>query len=307
MIERPVVLVLGAGASKPYGFPLGHDLVDWAKGADALDQLNEALWKGDPAGAGALRISQFLKRFEKFDPTSIDAFLETHPQFRPEGRAIIAYYLVSAEDPDRVKGDWYQHFAHEIMFPDGGYESPGDNNLTIITYNYDRSLEFFLLTVLESPKKVRSIDIIHLHGKLGVLPELVENPGDPDECARDYHNSTERKFVIPAAADIKIMDDADPGKDSDFADARAALKKAKNVVFLGFGYHRKNIERLRLDEYRDPKKTLYWGTAVDLSPSRCRQIDALFPKQGGGRSNITLDQESPNVLEYIKNHLSLFA
>ena len=34
MIKQPVVLVLGAGASKPYGFTLGHELVEWAKDAD---------------------------------------------------------------------------------------------------------------------------------------------------------------------------------------------------------------------------------------------------------------------------------
>ncbi len=100
------------------------------------------------------------------------------------------------------------------------------------------------------------------------------------------------------------MDGADPEKDPDFAKARVALKKAKNVVFLGFGYHRENIERLKLDEYRDPKMTWYYGTAVGLSSQKRKDIQALF----SGRFGIKLDpqRESPNVLAFISNHPDLF-
>ena len=52
-------------------------------------------------------------------------------------------------------------------------------NVAFITFNYDRSLEFFLLTTLknryqkteqECAAKLKNIPIVHLYGKLALLP-----------------------------------------------------------------------------------------------------------------------------------------
>src|SRR6185295_12564481 len=109
MIGRQTVLVLGAGASQPYGFPLGAGLVDQVC-TEILDE-NQGRTLGTVGADGKqyfVTFSERLKRLghrpdliERFAvqmrqarPYSIDAFLETRTEFRTVGKAAIADVLL---------------------------------------------------------------------------------------------------------------------------------------------------------------------------------------------------------------------
>src|SRR5262245_39512249 len=115
MILGDVTLVLGAGASRPYGFPSGSELVE-----QALLLKPELRPIEDTARIGNLGIT--IKEFRDFRDalrrslvTSIDVFLETRPDHMPVGKRVIAGLLLPHENPDsirvNVEGGWYDYLA----------------------------------------------------------------------------------------------------------------------------------------------------------------------------------------------------
>ena len=90
MIEKRVVFVTGAGASVPYGFPLGYKLVTELFAAN-IDQdlyvpLRDLGYRRDD-------IVGFRDDLLLSARTSIDAFLETNPKYLRLGKAVIALLL----------------------------------------------------------------------------------------------------------------------------------------------------------------------------------------------------------------------
>src|SRR5579872_4927746 len=185
MIDRPTVFVLGAGASEPYGFPLGRGLVDEAimrlqnEGDTRLGMVQEV------CGCSRAALLEFVTALERSASPSIDAFLEGRRDYVELGKAVISALLIPYEGEDALftRGTtpslarrWYHYMLDRMG------ASPDEfvrNALSIVTFNYDRSLEHFLLVALENRYGIgreraavllERISIIHLHGQLGSLP-----------------------------------------------------------------------------------------------------------------------------------------
>lgn len=88
MIHRPTVLVLGAGASAPYGFPCGAELrrLIVENVARPNHEYNKALRE---AGFGPTTINEFVAAFDGSRQESIDAFLGTREDLHQVGTAAI--------------------------------------------------------------------------------------------------------------------------------------------------------------------------------------------------------------------------
>src|SRR5439155_12097451 len=140
-------------------------------------------------------------------------------------------------DPRRG-GDWYEYLFGKLK---ASFEEFGQNKLSVITFNYDRSLEHYLLTVLqnshgkgfnECADMLAPIPIVHVYGQLS-------QHRYPHPQARIYRPDLE-KFggaAVSAAAGIKILHETEPK----FDEAHKLLTAAERVCFLGFGYHPLNI------------------------------------------------------------------
>jgi hypothetical protein len=164
LIERETVLILGAGASYPYGYPLGAELVDFTISVCA-SQGEERGWL-QAVGCTPKSINELRISLEAADPYSVDAFLEQHnAEVQNVGKAAIALALLQREidsgavrlnprrffrerrtndiDKERAAEHWYQYLAH---FLTSGVTSAEFKNhrLSIVTFNYDRSLEEYL-------------------------------------------------------------------------------------------------------------------------------------------------------------------
>ncbi len=101
MIDIPVVLVLGAGASSPYGFPVGDELVHEAlyPFGEIQGSLAADLSAG---GVDPKDIDAFRAALEASLVPSIDAFLETRTEYEQLGKRVIAYLLMHREDPKKL-------------------------------------------------------------------------------------------------------------------------------------------------------------------------------------------------------------
>ena len=189
MITKPTVLILGAGASINYGFPSGLQLKALICKAikERADIFNDLVQATDDTD----HVVDFYNNFLLSSEFSIDAFLQHNTKYFDVGRRAIANVLLRKEkheelfdtwidkwlDPENKDKHWYQLLFSKLNAP---FEDFDKNDLTIITFNYDRSLEYFLWESMKAKysdqdekstlEKLHKIPVIHVYGKLGSLP-----------------------------------------------------------------------------------------------------------------------------------------
>ena len=133
MIKTLTVLVLGAGASKPFGFPTGqellklitHQLLLFTPEQTTLGQTLLA------CGFPAPDILRFASALHLSQRKSVDAFLEFRSEFLDVGKAAMIAALIPYEKPDTLfnTGDWYQHLLKAMEAP---FDEMPKNQLGII-------------------------------------------------------------------------------------------------------------------------------------------------------------------------------
>lgn len=179
MITVPTTLVLGAGASKPYGFPLGGKLRDEI--CEVLNDQDGYYFKLLQAiGFLPGHIKAFRDEFAGSMMNSIDLFLGRRAEFKEVGKAAIALKIarkerhVSTVNPG-MEGDWYQYLWNRIA-ANHPWEDLPRNRLSIVTFNYDRSFEYFMHSVMqktfgknseECAEMLARFEIVHVYGSLG--------------------------------------------------------------------------------------------------------------------------------------------
>ncbi len=194
--------------------------------------------------------------------------LENRPDLFEIGREAIAWALIPHENLKHLfeVGDWYQYLLRAIKA--NSFEGVANNILTIITFNYDRSLETYLLMALQKMYKgvardaavdiLNQIPIIHLHGQLGMLGWQTEN-----HDGRPYEGRMSPEIIKESANGIRIVHEAE-AMSREFEQARRAIAEAKRVFFLGFGYDEANLSRLKITWTR---KKDFAGSCYGLRPA----------------------------------------
>ena len=259
MINIPTVLVLGAGASVPYGYPAGRTLFNNIV-TPLRNETTSPHRELREQGFSTVDIKKFADRLFRSGKSSVDAFLEYNPEFHEIGKMAIAQALVRFENTDtpfqedvNEQEKWYKHLFERMNTE---FENFHNNKLAIITFNYDRSLEQFLYTCLENSfdksvkecaQKVSAFKIIHLHGVLGYLPFQADDFEPTAPNVRPYGETRNQERIKSSADMIKIIHE-DFSKDPVFDLAYKLLWRAERVFFLGFGYHETNMNRLRMKE-----------------------------------------------------------
>jgi hypothetical protein len=237
MINQRTVFVLGAGASQPYSFSTGPKLIK------AL--LEAKLDGGEYHGVklnqeGLLNFQQQLRRAS---PPSIDLFLEHQkPELQKFGKVLIAGHILSLEHESRLypgEDHWYQLFLDKFPEP---FDKLDFTNVTIITFNYDRSFKQFLHQAISSRFAKESAEVatalsklrfIHAYGHLGKLDW--EPPG-----GRAYGPNPTGEQVRAAADGIKIISE---GREVN-EEAKECLEQAERVFIIGMAYHSDNMRIL---------------------------------------------------------------
>jgi len=263
MFKDKTCLVLGAGASRPYGFPTSNELrklllgIDTAKVLEALQKglsskqdrgkdgmnfpLHNLLHTDMIAAANHERpcLDLFRENFRLAERVSIDAFINGRPQEQGVNdlgriaRDSVAAILLRVEKHSLLSGDWYQWLLEFILRD--GKDFPADR-LTVITFNYDRSLERYLDQAFQysyrlKPEEARAmrdrIKFIHVYGSLGDLNEVP-------------WGNVEQQFA--AAEKLSL---ANPRIEEERWEAvRKALAEAERVIFMGFAFWKENLDAL---------------------------------------------------------------
>lgn len=295
MISIPTVLVLGAGASFPYGYPSGSQLIDniiqrlGGRGTYTPNYFAELLELKFPEE----HIHDFITHLRRSKVRSIDDFLDHRKEFREIGKIAIAQAIIGCEQgnpeidplfnvstgaPNSLLERWYPLLLDAMSC---SADTLCDNRLSIVTFNYDRSLEHFLhLSWISkygpaaSPKiiaAIKHLNIVHVHGKLGDLPwEGGKNP-------RDYGTRKNLEELKNSGELISILYEGDR-QSAEFERARERLEQAERVLFLGFGYHKSNLKRLGVRNL-DPNRKYILGTRYQVenleANNKAKEWDAL--------------------------------
>lgn len=275
-MKRSTVIVIGAGASKPYGLPLGWELrdkvIELAR-RDSFSRLCEEL------GHQRRHYQQFATALSKSGERSVDAFLERAPEWTKLGKLGIAYCLTCLEQPlkwfppHQPKGDHWLESLWGLIRQDTWLKQRA-LPITVVTFNYDRIIEHYLATVMGSAFEVsqKAVNkyiseklVVHVHGSLGNYTDLTF--GFPFPNGQD---------AVGGALGIKIIHEQE-GVTPDFVRAQKALRSAERVLFLGFGYHRKNMARLDVRSLREEDQSkIVLGTHKGIKAAPWQKICVTY-------------------------------
>ena len=288
-MQKKIVLITGAGASKELNISCGkdflwemasrlctrhnldqngnfkccegkyHDMINHFlkfKGIN-LDyktynklQTNEAYWIN--------KINLFKDEFENYidGPNSgtIDYFLQNQidTEFVDIGKFALSFHLIGYEDAILQK-KLYDSNSHWLgVFIEKHIENIYKNNeqsFKIITFNYDRTIEYYIYQHLTEKLSIPETDaisfidfrleVIHVYGKIGNLEW--QNKTD---YVKFGEKNDESKFVEYAIKNIQLIGsrvDCDTQKR-----INDILENPDKIFFLGYGFDKDNNSLLKI-------------------------------------------------------------
>ena len=284
------VFILGAGASKPYGFPLGEELVQ-----EIIDRLHfTSFHRGMPTKnnneLGIILLDRFdldyINSFRnaliKSGTFSIDSFLTNRDDFRTIGKMCIAYILMAYEkkslsgDSLFQTGNWYKLFWNRI----NTFKESKEFDFSIYTFNYDRSLEYYIYSTFKNLNNAtdnylnqyfNNFPITHLHGDLGTLKFMNQNQSIPYGNLDFLKNA---KALEEVSQWIDVIYEVN--ENEKFIKLHKELGKAQQIIFMGFGFHPDNMRRIQLNKFL--ANTKLFATAFKMTEMEL--ISAFSPILG---------------------------
>ncbi len=263
MIAKRTTLILGAGASAPYGFPLGIGLRD-----ALLDGTNSILPQLIRLGIPPPDWHSAHRALEESQFDTVDEFLSRYlKQHGTIMKIAVAFWVNHAESREslinqRRADHWYKVLVRDVLRDDPNL---GDGKLSVVTFNYDNSLEMYLFLVLqarfgmseaEARASIGKLQVVHVYGHLGPIQGL-------HGAGRPYGSFESENHLSGAAEGIATC--FEPGSTGAVDHAKRQIRESDVVAFLGFGYSRENMGRL------DLRNTIRPGT---------RSVGSVFNVQG---------------------------
>jgi hypothetical protein len=311
VISSQTVIVLGAGASHPYGFPLGEGLMTEVINGLSTDNSAFDIDVRNAANVNVQLTRAFAHLLRTRGLYSIDEIVQWHPEYRDVAKVAIARALIPRERDDYLDFNhagfaspdrrWYRYFISHLLSSRREGRCPiSTNKLSVVTFNYDRSLQralyqFVLLNCAQTPadaaEQVECVQFFPVHGQLGGPDWLPTGEFSP----RPYEPGTEDSQQLAKwARQIRIVDEEVRGT-STLDLAVNALTEAGVVCFLGFSYHPMNIQKLQISRLAG-KKVI--GSAFGISEGRRSAIVRSFKENN---VDITLSPKDEDILRFLEN------
>jgi hypothetical protein len=290
MFDRPTVIVLGAGASAKFGFPLGEELKAQLIGG-LRDILNEARTDASMfqtysaqndehfftrrfhALAGYLAsplatefidanlnsntreaITEFCNDLAEQTHLTVDRFIHDNPRHNVLGKILITQQILLLmyqpfqstlrlvdfdEEEYNRRPNWYRRFVNRLRDGASNAEALAQNQLSVVTFNYDMSLERAVGSLLPRTERHHgasldsAVQIIHANGKPNRLPETIDDVG---------------RFILETARNLYLIEEE---ARSDLREERSkaigAIHSAERVYVMGFHFDQPNAEAIGLN------------------------------------------------------------
>ncbi|WP_457091423.1 hypothetical protein [Microvirga sp. P5_D2] len=309
MFKSKTLFIVGAGASYEVGLPIGTGLKQMI--ASRLDFYFEGreLSHGDDAIMGALRRHIFDNEPDpKTTPyvlagrnisaalpqaISIDNFLDAHRDdarinicgklgivssiLQAERESKLYFDMFNSESfPTELGGAWHSLFFQRLTegVPKADLNTIFDN-VSFITFNYDRCIEHFLYNALKiyygieeglASEIMSRLKVYHPYGRVGYLPwQEGYVPTVPFGGDRDRYDD-----LLTLAGQIKTFTEQIADGD-DLRAIRREVEEAEVIIFLGFAYADQNMELLKPAKRSQALRV--FATAKGISKSDCEVVE----------------------------------
>jgi hypothetical protein len=306
MFRSKTLFVLGAGASFEAGLPTGELLkeqiaskidIRFDTWGDKQEYGDQQVWRvmtqvADQKGKTHQQFLDQAKQLKAAMPLaiSIDNLLDAHRGDEIAevcGKLGIVKCIQEAESRsklfidhnstpynfNRIQGAWYPEFSRVVT--EGVARSELEDifsNVSIISFNYDRCFEHFIYHALqtyygvtedESKEAIKKLKIFHPYGQIGKLPW--------QEGSLPIHKfGDERINLLDVFKQIKTFNER-VREEEEILKIRQAVQEAELIVFLGFAFHKQNLELLNPSTKCNAKRVL--ATGFGLSKSDCDVIE----------------------------------
>ncbi len=297
------LFIIGAGASVPYGFPCGKELVEkierlFIDGEFKKKVLGTTLrLKDGNKGENLIDLKLLRKIIEEmkaFSMESIDDFIRNRTDQGYEYNfaikrviaAIILYYeqnfrKIETENKDKkMDYGWIGFLCNYLDRNEDGFPVNFVKS-KFLTFNYDRVFEHIIFRYLTITKRddnnlaIEEINssgnIIHMYGYLGTLDsiefgtERIDNSVPKNlETVWDNTNNQYKK--------LRVME---------------YISRCERIFFLGFGYLLENLKTLGIEEGSNILNGKHIrGTAFGLSNDRVLEATEIL--RGCGATSVEL-------------------
>lgn len=300
MFHEKTTFVIGAGASKEAGLPVGEALAGTIANLMYFEFDFGRLTKGD---------STFLHSMQRYFPDrdvvnehlraarqiwggirhvkSIDNYIDTHkhnPHIGALGKAAIAYSILKAEkasplwlDPhqgrqstplNKLADTWFVRFGQQLVEQVSFQELDNVfNNINVICFNYDRCTEEFLRYWLMA---VYSIDDQRARRLVNELTIIRPYGKVGDLATISFGNETYLTDIFHLSGNINTY--TEQISDTNLtAKIEKAIGEAHTLVFLGFAFHPPNMKVLAGSKKWQAKRIL--ASAIGFSDSDVKGIE----------------------------------
>ncbi len=305
MVRKRTVFIIGAGGSIPYGLPSGQELNDLIICNTFLpgtliyppflknDYLKKYGVEVDPShGLGRYwaktrplfseyeangELGKFCVKLNMSSINTIDHFIQLNTNFLQIGKLAIAQAILLLENGNEIfysREDNWLRYLWQRMLTDK--KSVHKNNISFITYNYDRVIEYFLSNALMHSCDIKNEDshniintwgIHHIHGRLG---KIEIGDGRDGECIpfglQGVADENKNMLIQHAIGGFKLFYEAKPDND-----IQNEIEIAERIYFLGFGFDEINLEKLFSKNINYSTKSIK-GSALGLSQSQINSV-----------------------------------
>lgn len=224
------------------------------------------------------KLFYFSFKIKQLDPLNIDTFLRDNPSLQDVGTFLIAFVLLKCEvlckavpendynkDKNKESNNWYRFLIHVLAACDNSEELKkvflDEQKLSIITFNYDVSLEYHLYNSLKQIEKFQGDArdfmkefsencIFHVYGALHTIdwdaPDPFADFGSPFINDDDFLKKAE--IAIKCSQNIKTIYKDKDNKCPKYTEKKKkfieAIDQSKRLVILGYGFDDANTKHL---------------------------------------------------------------
>lgn len=293
------VFVIGAGASKEVGLPIGDEL------RNEIIKLMDI--NSNPNDDNKFLINTAIREKSKQKPeeyvdariaicnglrltASIDNYLNLHrenPKIVFCGKLAIINSILKAEKEsmlfieknsriniEAIENTWFTLFFRKLS--EGCQFHELENRLeaiTFIAFNYDRCIEHFLYHAIQQCYNVKEeqvkellrskLDIYHPYGTVGSLPWLdIENQ-------IEFGGKTNTQDLVNLTNAIRTFTESEETKShlaNKIDDLKLKIANSKRIIFLGFSFLKQNMDLIYpINEQNKPSATKIFATTIGIS------------------------------------------
>jgi hypothetical protein len=282
MFPTPTVFIIGAGAGKDIGMPVGSEL-----SLEIAEKLNikhkdhsQELSSGEPELSSALR-RLAKERNEDYNDwraagttvaqgiaytRSIDAYLNTHKdntKIKICGKLAIAHTILAHEkssalhvqssgdfaDRKKVEQSWLSDLLYLMQDQIVASENLDRifDNLCIVNFNYDRCVEHFLFYALQHLYQINKSRATQLMQRLVVFHPYGQvgfMQWDPTGRRPVDFGASACGELVELSGEIRTLNEQ-LEDEREPSEIRKHVGDALRIIFLGFHFHHQNMELLK--------------------------------------------------------------